>query len=676
MSWTWRSDRGQGRARTRLRFEPLEERSLLAVAAFHINLYEDVGGTPGELITDDSVEAGETFFVEITAREYDPDASGLGRVSLDIAWDPDVLEEIDEDVRDTITSNLPVIRTGTLDNADGEITDLGGSALLSSGAGRPIGNLVTEQFALLHFQATAPAEGASITMSQGVSRVTTVPVASLSARHLDFETQTITVLAPSQPAPVETVMPAEPLPTVEPDASPEPAPVATPVAAVAAPTEDDRPVLELQLEVYEDAGVVPGQPMGDGPIEVGESFFAQITAEDLRDAPLGIGGLSVDVSWDPNIFEEVDLPFDPATIVTDDLPLYQSGSLDQDAGRIDDLGGVSLRSMGQGQPIGTEGAEQFALLHFNAIGVADHSSISLEIGSSGVGVVEGAVNGPDDVVIQSPSISVVKNLAPPQIAVTSTSGPDLESIQFVTELEGAVSPLVRPALPDTSQFVDVTNTGESPLTIEDVQVNAPDVQVTVPPSGLVLQAGETERLHLTYAPTTPSPQKMTAQSFHVEDGLVILSDAENLPKVEIAMTGNSTFDADITYDGSVNIADLVGFDDHSGARSGDPDYHPSIDPNGDGSVDLGDFGALNVYYQQTRPAVDAPVMSQSVSSSQATDLVLSRMVQEDTPAVLSSEETDELAAAVAVVLSYGNSDRGETADNLQGPALPDLMLWE
>ena len=674
MSWTWRSDRGQGHAQTRLRFEPLEERSLLAVAAFHINLYEDVGGAPGELITDDTVEVGDSFFVEITAREYDSDASGLGGVSLDIAWDPAVLQVIDEDVRDTVSSNLPVIRTGTLDNGAGEITDLGGSALLSSGAGRPIGNLVTEQFALLHFQATAPAEDSSITMNQGVSRITTVPVASLSSKDLDFETQTITVLASSQLASEEAPLPAEPLPAAESNTSPKSTPLAE--SAVAAPADDEGPVLGLQSNLYEDAGGGPGQLIGDGTVEVGESFYVQITAEDLRDTPQGIGGLSVEVTWDPEVFEEIDLPFDPATIVTDELPLYQSGSLDQDAGRIDDLGGVALRSMGQGQPIGTDGAEPFALLHFIAIAGADLAPISLGIGSSGVGVVEGSVDDPSDVMIQSATISVVENVGPPQIAVTSTSGPDLESIQFVTELEGAVSPLVRPALPDRSQFVDVTNTGESPLSIEAVQVNAPDVQVTVPPSGLVLQAGETERLHLTYAPTTPSPKKMTAQSFQVEEGLVILSDAENSPKVEIAMTGHSTFDADITYDGSVNIADLVGFDDHCGTRSGDRDYHPSFDPNGDGSVDLGDFGALNVYYQQARPAVDAPVASQSGSFSRATDLALSGMVQEDTPAVLSSEETDELAAAVAAVLSYGNGDRGNTADNVQGPALPDLMLWE
>ena len=110
MSWTRTSDRGQGCPCTRLRFESLEERSLLAVAAFQINLYEDVGGAPGELITDDAVEPDDTFFVEITAREYDPDASGLGGVALDIAWDPDSLEEIDDNLAETITENLPSLQ--------------------------------------------------------------------------------------------------------------------------------------------------------------------------------------------------------------------------------------------------------------------------------------------------------------------------------------------------------------------------------------------------------------------------------------------------------------------------------------------------------------------------------------------------------------------------------------
>ena len=189
-------------------------------------------------------------------------------------------------------------------------------------------------------------------------------------------------------------------------------------------------------------------------------------------------------------------------------------------------------------------------------------------------------------------------------------------------------------------------------------------------SGVVLQAGETERLRLEYAPTTPNVQNKTAQSFQAEDGLVIVSDAENAPRVEIALTGHSTFDADITYDGNVNIADLVSFDDHCGARSGDANYHPSIDPNGDGSVDLGDFGPLNVYYRQSRPSVDTPVRA----ASRATDEALLGVVEDEPAASIS--EMDELAAAVAAAWPNGDGDRDETTDSMQGPALPDFMLWE
>lgn len=675
MSWTWKSDRGQGRPQTRLRFESLEERSLLAVAAFDINLYEDVGGTPGDLIADDTVKAGDTFFVEIMAREWDPLRAGLRAVALDIAWDPDSLQEIDEDLSSTITDDLPLFNSGVLDNEAGTITDLRGAAFLAGGVGRPIGNLMPERFALLHFQALESTGSTSISMSEGLSNIVTVPVSSLSSDHLDFETQTITLVSPSQPSSVEEVLP-EPAPVapvpVEPTPS-EPAPIEVPAPvaqpAVAAPIEDEGAVLGLQLNLYEDAGGALGDPIVDGTIEIGESFFAQITADDLRDMPLGIGGLSIDVVWNPEVFQEIDQPFEPAEIVTGELPLYQSGSLDQDAGRIDDLGGVSLRSMGQGQPIGTDGPDQFALLHFNAIGTADSSFISLDIGASGVGVVEGSVDSSDDVVIQSPSISVMKSATPPQIEVTATSGPDLETIQFVTQLEDGVSPLVRPVLPDTAQFIDVTNTGPSPLTIDKLQVNAPDVQVT-PASGLVLQAGETERLQLTYAPTSPNPQSMTSQSFNMKNGLVILSDAENSPKVEIALIGNSTYDADVTHDGTVNIADVVSFDDHCGVRSGDADYHPSIDPNGDGSVDLGDFGPLNVFYRQTRPAVTTPV------AAQATDQVLSGMEQDDVPSVLASEDTDALAAAVAAAFADDSADSDEEPGSIEGPALPNMMLWQ
>ena len=154
---------------------------------------------------------------------------------------------------------------------------------------------------------------------------------------------------------------------------------------------------------------------------------------------------------------------------------------------------------------------------------------------------------------------------------------------------------MRPAFPDTKQFVDVTNSGGSPLTISQIQINAPDVTVdqSVP---LVIAAGQTVELDLKYAPTLPNPQNETPESFQAADGLVLVSNAANLPQVDVALSGQSTFNADICYQGKVNITDIVEFENLLGTRSGDANYSASADPNGDGSIDLGDFGIMNVQY--------------------------------------------------------------------------------
>jgi len=178
-----------------LALEQLEPRLCAAVAAFTVALYEDAGGVPGDA-TGDTVEVGDAFFVEIMAREYDPARAGLRGVSLDIAWDPDVLKEIDAPFgpRQVITPNLPAIWGGQLDNAKGTITNLTGSASVSGHFGRPIGNLWPERFALLHFLALQEGDGSPFSMSQGASGIATVPVSSLGKASLYFEPQTITVV--------------------------------------------------------------------------------------------------------------------------------------------------------------------------------------------------------------------------------------------------------------------------------------------------------------------------------------------------------------------------------------------------------------------------------------------------------------------------------------------------
>jgi hypothetical protein len=193
----------------------LEDRSLLAIAAFTVNLYEDAGSGPGQSISDDMVQAGDRFYMEILAREYDPLIAGLRGVALDIAWDPTVFQEIDtafdpgDPTSPLVTPDFPLFRSGELDNSAGTIEDLGGSAFLSSGDGRAIGNATSERFSLLHFQAIQVAEESQFSIRQGLSSIVTVPVLGLESADLYFEQPTITVLPGGELRIVDELIPSD-----------------------------------------------------------------------------------------------------------------------------------------------------------------------------------------------------------------------------------------------------------------------------------------------------------------------------------------------------------------------------------------------------------------------------------------------------------------------------------
>jgi hypothetical protein len=205
MSWFSRKRRPPRSSIRPLRVEPLESRSLLAVAEFTINLLEDVGGTPGAPLTADEIEAGDSFFVEIQVQEFHPFYTGLQGVALDIDWDPAALQ-IDGpfDPAQAVTTALPMYVTGTLDATAGMIRDLGGSAFPAWDVGHAIGDGSPERFALLHFRAVGAAGATSISLAHGDSGIATMPVSSLSRAMLSFERQSLEVV-PHQAAPAENL---------------------------------------------------------------------------------------------------------------------------------------------------------------------------------------------------------------------------------------------------------------------------------------------------------------------------------------------------------------------------------------------------------------------------------------------------------------------------------------
>ncbi|MEX1027596.1 MAG: hypothetical protein WD049_06260, partial [Candidatus Paceibacterota bacterium] len=311
---TWR----RCRSRNYLRFERLEQRVLLAVASFSIDFYEDAGGIPGELITDDTVEVGEAFFVEIRAREHDPGASGLGGIFLDIAWDAPLLEIVEPfDPHAAVTPNLPVLVRGTLHQDGpailpflinnevrqdiGHIDGLGGAALESLGVGRPIGSdgddryvkesfqgysTTDDHFAWLHFHAEQPGESV-FTMRQGGLRITTLPVANLKDAHLRFETKTLTIVEPSSTisaetshVPVNTVVVELDAPPIDPMTSPDPQVTDLPRIEVTVPGEQVRFTTAIDSTAGASPLVRPAFPDDGKFIEVSNTGDALLTITD------------------------------------------------------------------------------------------------------------------------------------------------------------------------------------------------------------------------------------------------------------------------------------------------------------------------------------------------------------------------------------------------------------
>lgn len=167
-------------------------------------------------------------------------------------------------------------------------------------------------------------------------------------------------------------------------------------------------LLGIGVNLYEDAGGEPGALVADDAVSVGDTFFVEITVEDLRDEPQGVNGLSLDLTWDAEALEVINDPFQPADrdspLVTSAFAGFRGGTLDEanGAAMIDDLRGVGPSLSG----IGTQGPEPYSLIHFRA-DAPSQQTLDIAIGDIGAGLVNYLRNlMPDDLQIERPVITV------------------------------------------------------------------------------------------------------------------------------------------------------------------------------------------------------------------------------------------------------------------------------
>ena len=196
---------------------------------------------------------------------------------------------------------------------------------------------------------------------------------------------------------------------------------------------------------------------------------------------------------------------------------------------------------------------------------------------------------------QEETFTININNNPGDAAIISV---DKTAITFGTPLsqfrEGATdSDLVRPNLPDTFQFIDITNTADfDVLTLSDIEIAAAGVTIDADftSEDILLNPGESRRFLLTYAPSA------AGEDFELDQGLTVFSNATNNSELAIALAGKSTFNSDISYDGQVNLADLGVLNTRFGSSQGDTRYDSSADITGDGLINLAELAILNVEF--------------------------------------------------------------------------------
>jgi predicted amidohydrolase len=207
------------------------------------------------------------------------------------------------------------------------------------------------------------------------------------------------------------------------------------------------------------------------------------------------------------------------------------------------------------------------------------------------------------------SLSVLdgRTVGPSRIAVTLSG--ENNYVQFGTKLShfrnAEDSLFVRPAYPDNEQFIDLKNISADEVRLKDLKIGIPNVTADLvltesASDDTLLAPGETRRIHLTFAPKAD-----TIQSFSTPSALLIFTDDLEDPLIPIELRGRSTFNADVSYDGSVNFGDLGVLNANMYKDSTSADWDPTADINGDGAINFSDLGMLNAGMGKTVPVLSA-----------------------------------------------------------------------
>ena len=603
-------------------FNSYYEADLPAVLQVRLNLLADNNGTPGEIISNDQVGLNRSFFVEIQVADLRGNAAGVNGLGLNLAWDGLILESIDTpfDPTNIITANFPLLQDGTVDNSSGLINNLSGGSLPAFELGQAIGVNQLERFALLRFQTENSTGTYYFT--------TTVDSAALADDNpyysLDVETYQPIVVTPAYSQYNFTYNYGNG------DS------YTGYVYAV-----DGTYAAGQTIGGYNETGY-PGQYTIDSitPTALDSSYNNRVYVTSYTDGDTGYGTTTnVSRDWQGvngygglgseggNAYDVNGNSSDPyfSQYYEADIQnqlfnyTYTYGNGDSysgygyalagtyTAGQV--LGGYANETGYTGQyTIDSVSAVTTDSSYNNRVYVTSYTdgdtlygettNLYSYGGGSGFGSEYGYAYTAEGYTYDSYFSQYSEaDLVIPGLAITDNSGnANDSSIKFTTELSKfrknfQDSDYVRPNYADTTKYFDITNTGSGVLVVSDIQINVSGVTVNLDLSGdkdLLVNPGSSQRVNLTYDPL------VAGENFDFDkngSSLVLFTNIPDWSQYEVKLSGKSTFNSDINYDGKVNTGDL-GSLNQAKTNFNKGIFDATADINGDGLINTLDASAL------------------------------------------------------------------------------------
>jgi hypothetical protein len=601
-------------------FSNYSEADLPSVVQVRLNLLADDAGNPGELIANNQIGVNKSFFVEILVADLRGNAVGVNGLGLDLAWDGFILESINFDPSLDITSQFPLLQDGTL-VYDGFIDDLSGGSLPEFELGQAIGVNQLERFALLHFYT----ENSSNGTSYFTTTVSSAALADDASYSLDVE----------ENQPIEILSSYNQYNFTYNYGNGD---FYTGYVYALEGTYAAGQVLEGYYNETGNYGSYTIDSVSAGTADSSYNNQIYVTSyydgdtgygyADLLDSYTGYSGLgseqgyAYDSNW--NSSDSYFSNYYEADILGNQLfnYTYYYGNGDSYSGY--GYAAVDTYAVGQTIDYGYNETGNYGYYTIDSVELGNTST-----GYNGYVYITSYTDG-DTSYAYGTTTNVGTNwgyplagiyglsseygyaytaegtshdsyfsnyyeadLTVPSISITDNSGDIFDaSIKFTTELSKfrknySDSDFVRPNYADSSKYFDITNTGTGLLTVSGLQINVAGVttDLDLTEGDLLLNPNQSQRVQLTY---TAAAAK---EVFDRSDALVLFTNALDLPEFAIALSGKSTFNSDINYNGIVNTGDLGALNQaRSNYNKGILD--PTADINGDGMINSLDVSVL------------------------------------------------------------------------------------